>query len=217
MTSNLPFEGLYPLVEQKEFEQLEAEIKEAFVEVYQQMLGQKMRDLLHYGSPHLANNLELLKKFFLADGLAIPRADTEIQYLQHLMKAWRIKNPKRGFHFLRTYLQMLYPNNFRITQLWQESSRPYPTALSSEEEAKRKGTPHWLTSRVKIEVTDWEETGDGLFQYRPTLQAILGARFLLELYVLREFGNKQPTEIGMGAAFSAFNFIDFNCECVLPR
>lgn len=92
------------------------------------MLWHRQRGLLHYGSPYLAQSA-LLTKFALNDGLSLMRADGDIDRLRYLFKAWRVKNPKRGFHFLRTYLQMLYPDGFTIEQLWQETDKPYTTSL----------------------------------------------------------------------------------------
>lgn len=206
-----PFISLNPLATQEEAEQLEIDIRESFREVFEQMLGDSVHGLLHYGSPHLFKQQPLLKKFYLADGLSLPKANTEIGYLQYLMKAWRVKNQKRGFHFLRTYLQILYPNEFKIEQLWQESGKAYPSVLRNEEEAKASGKPHWRTSRVRITVSDERETGASLAMYHPTFQAILGARFLIELYLLRE-ENLTPINVGVAGVFTATQFMEIQAN-----
>lgn len=208
-----PFETLNPLRQQEEIEELEIQIRESFRAAYINTLAPKVHSLLHYGSPHLTNNIDLMKKWYLSDGLSIPRADTELDYLQYLLKAWKIKNPKRGFHFLRTYLQILYPNEWRIEPLWQEKNQPYPN-VRSEEDAKVKGTAHWLTSRVRVSITSMAETGEALASYRPTLQAIIGARFLLELEVLREFGSNAYLYLANANCLSAIH--SEQADCLLP-
>ncbi|MCI7352791.1 MAG: hypothetical protein SPE06_00155 [[Actinobacillus] rossii] len=209
-----PFETLNPLLKQEESEELEIQIRESFREAYTKTLAPKVHSLLHYGSPHLTNNIDLMKKWYLSDGLSIPRHDTELEQLQYLLKAWRIKNPKRGFHFLRTYLQILYPNEWRIDPLWQEKNQPYPN-VRTKEDADIKGTPHWLTSRVRVSITSMAETGKELASYRPTLQAIIGARFLLELEVLREFGSNSFIYLANANAVSAIH--SEKADCIVPQ
>lgn len=205
-----------PIVESEMTEELELAWKTIFLNVFKQTLWDKQRDLLHYGSPHLARQ-ELLTRFALSDGLSVMRSDSEGDRLRYLLKAWRVKNPKRGFHFLRTYLQMLYPNGFDIEQLWQETSKPYTKSLSTKEEAERKNTPHWLTSRVRISITDISEDGRQILQYISTIQSIIGARFVVDVTVKREFGNKNnPSQLMLASGFSGFNLASFNGKCKLP-
>lgn len=212
--SEQDIENLYPLLTQSEYLQLETEVKEAFIEVYNSTLGDKIRNLLKYGNPYLITDDDLIKKFILNEGLGLPRADTDVAYLQFLLKAWKIKNNKRGLFFLKTYLQLLYPNMWEVIQQWQETSKVYPTALVSEEEANKKGTPHWLTSRLRINITDWSETGSDLATYRPIFQNIVGARFLIEVFAVKEFGAKDPATISMGAAAVICQLVELDCEFV---
>ena len=204
-----PFEPLYPLVTQSEYLLLETELKEAFIEVFHSAFGEKLNQLSCYGSPHLIDDIALLKRFFLKEGLVLPKADIPLSSLKYLLKAWRSENQKRGLHFLRTYLQLIYPNKHNINQLWQDSAKSYPNGLATEDEAKEIGSPHWLTSRVSIEVTDEKETGVILDSYRDTLQKVVGARFLLELYLFRELYSS-PMEVGFAAGSSATQFVNMN-------
>ncbi len=216
-TQNSGITPIYPLVTSSMTEELEQAWKTVFLNVFKSMLWEKQRDLLHYGSPHLARQT-LLTRFALNDGLSVMRADSENDRLRYLLKAWRVKNPKRGFHFLRTYLQMLYPNGFNIEQLWQESGKAYTTALVTKEEAERKQIPHWLTSRVRISITDISEDGQQILQYISTIQSVIGARFVAELTVKREFGNKNnPSKLVVASGFTAFNLMSFQGECRLPK
>lgn len=207
---------IYPFVASEMTEEIELAWKNVFLRVFKKMLWHRQRDLLHYGSPYLAQSA-LLTKFALNDGLSLMRADGDIDRLRYLFKAWRVKNPKRGFHFLRTYLQMLYPDGFTIEQLWQETDKPYTTSLVNAEGVRRKNTPHWLTSRIKISITDISEDGQQILQYVSTIQSIIGARFVVGLTVKKELGNKnKPSKFVIGTGFSGFNFASFKGKCRLP-
>lgn len=211
-----PVIPLDPIVSSEMTEELEQTWKTIFTNVFKQMLWEKQQDLLHYGSPHLARQ-SILTRFALSDGLSVMRSDGDIERLRFLLKAWRVKNPKRGFHFLRTYLQMLYPNGFSIEQLWQETSKNYTAALSTEDEMKSKNTPHWLTSRVRVSISDISEDGRQILQYISTIQSIIGARFVVDLTVKREFGNKDnPSKLVLASGFTGFNLVSFSGKCKLP-
>lgn len=208
MPDNRPFETLSPLTNQQEIGEIENELKNIFIDVFKETLGNQVDGLLQYGMPYISKDINVLYPFFSMNGLNTLKNLQEVEPLSYLMKAWTIRNPKRGFHFLRTYLQMLYPSSFKIEQMYQETSKAYPTALSNKDDAQRKNTPHWLTSRVKISVTDWEESGDLFLQYAPILQTLISARFVLMLEVLREFSGGANLGIASaGTIYYSFNFI----------
>lgn len=208
-----PFESLYPLNQNNESLILEQEWRQIFNEVYRNMLEERINALLCYGMPYLGE-FELLKRFLSEDGLTVLNS-LENERLAYLLKAWKT-NKKRGLDFLVTYLQLLYPNNFKITQLWQETSQPYPSALHSQQEAETKGTAHWLTSRVRVEITDNDEDGETLMKYAPTLQTIVGARFVLMVNLLRTFGNrKNPNKLVLASGFSAFQVVQMRSKAVI--
>lgn len=208
MQVSSPYRPLEPLNQQQEYDLLESEWRAIFIEVMEQTIAAKIQDLMNYGSPHLGS-IALLKQFTTYEGLSSLRSDVENYRLSYLLKSWRSKNPKRGFHFLNTFLQMLYPNNFNILQMWQEIGQPYPLALRDEYAMKKSNQPHWLTSRVVVEVSDWSENGDNLVKYQPELQAIIGARFLLMASMLRQINE---SSLALAAGFTAFNFIAIDCE-----
>lgn len=212
-----PFKTLNPLYTQEESEELENQIRESFRQVYEEMLGRKVRSLLFFGSQHLNDDMDLMKKIFLSDGLLLPKSDVDIQYLQYLLKAWRIKNPKRGFAFIETYLQILYPNVWKISQLWQESSKPYPHVLRNEEEMKLSNLPHWLTSRLKIEIESYDaQDPDNVYILKNVFQSIVGARFLIEMLIIQHF-EAENLGFKIGMAFMATDFVNVDfVEAIYP-
>lgn len=203
-----PYRPLEPLNQQQECDLLESEWRAIFIDVFEKTIAPKMQDVMNFGSPHLGS-IELMKQFATYDGLGSLRSDVENYRLSYLLKAWRARNQKRGFHFLNTFLQMLYPNNFNVSQMWQEHGQPYPLVLRDEDAMRRSNKPHWLTSRVMVEIFDLSENGDTISQYQPTLQAIIGARFLLMASLSKKINSSSLT---LASGFTAFNFIAIDCE-----
>lgn len=206
-----PFEYLYPLTEREEYGDLEQELKNCFLEVYKNTLAPKIERLNTYGMPHLSE-LDLLKKWFSAEWLNYPYADGEQEYLSYLLKAWKVKNPKRGFHFLHTFLRAAFGNNFEVSQQWQGKEQAYPTDLRKTAEKKESD---WLTSRILIEVTDSKETGDTILKLAPIIRSIIAARFLVELKKLQVF--ELPVQLYIGNAASVFQTVKINGKVRLER
>lgn len=186
-----------------QFAEIEAELKQIFLDLFATYLRASERDLNVYGAAHLGS-LDLLTKRIKEDGLAVFGDDTNA--VAYLYRAWNFRNPKRGMIFLRTYLQLLWPNGFAVDQLWQQKGVPYPTALSTREQITDPNpeTNYYLTSRVRISIDDASETGVSATRVLPALLAVLAARFLIELRVLKRFDDSLGIADGMYAENVAF-------------
>ncbi|MFM0227851.1 hypothetical protein [Paraburkholderia dipogonis] len=194
---------LGPLVNSAEYDEIETELKQIFLDLFSTYLRSSERDLNVYGAAHLGS-LDLLTKRIKVDGLAVFGDDTNA--VEYLYRAWNFRNPKRGMIFLRTYLQLLWPNGFVIDQLWQRKGEPYPTALSTRGEITDPNpeTNYYLTSRIRVSIDDASETGVSATRVLPALLAVLAARFLIELQVLKRFNDSLGIADGMYAENVAF-------------
>jgi hypothetical protein len=114
--------SLAPLQRSHDANTLEAELKQLVLFLFETHLRDAERELNVYGVPHLGS-LSLIERHVKREGLALIR--TEEQAMRYLYKAWRARNPKRGLHFLRMYLQLLWPNGWIVEQLWQDKNKPY--------------------------------------------------------------------------------------------
>jgi hypothetical protein len=195
--------SLGPLVNSAEFNEVETELKQIFLDLFSTYLRSSERDLNVYGAAHLGS-LDLLTKRIKADGLAVFGEDTNA--VEYLYRAWNFRNPKRGMIFLRTYLQLLWPNSFTVDQLWQQKGVAYPTALSTRDQITDADpeTNHYLTSRIRVSIDDASETGVSATRVLPALLAVLAARFLIELQVLKRFTDSLGFADGMYAENIAF-------------
>jgi hypothetical protein len=100
------------------------------------------------------SDIELLQKMLHKDGISLLTNTQDTQRVKHLYKAWQAKNGQgRGLHLLRLFLNLMYAGSDQITQLGvvqlhQDSTQPYPNALSTTAQANS-----FLTSRVAVDVT----------------------------------------------------------------
>jgi hypothetical protein len=186
---------LSPKVYDSDERQLDEALRDIVSQVFEETLRQKVNDIDVYGMPHLGR-FEVVERFVKRDGLTLLRIDDE-ERMRYLFKAWKVKNPKRGLHFLRTFLQLLYPNEWAADQMWQEKDKPYPHYLKTTNEIKGQQTRYWQTSRVQVSISDLAETGEYLLRVLPALRSVLGAKFVLMIAIMRRFVNSADSGIGL--------------------
>jgi hypothetical protein len=186
---------LSPKVYDSDERELDEALRGIVSQVFEATLRPKINDIDVYGMPHLGR-FEVVERFVKRDGLTLLRIDDE-ERMRYLFKAWKVKNSKRGLHFLRTFLQLLYPNEWAADQMWQEKDKPYPLHLKTANEIKGKQTRYWLTSRVQVSISDLVETGEYLLRVLPALRSVLGAKFVLMIAIMRRFVNSNDSGIGL--------------------
>jgi len=106
---------LQPLRNSFEYDQLEADLKDAFMAVFNAYIRPAERQVNLHGMPHLGDT-ELIERTLKDYGLAIVRRDAT--RTAFLLKAARARNPRRGMIFLRQYLQSVWPGMWKVEQLW---------------------------------------------------------------------------------------------------
>ena len=167
--------GLAPLAASYEADDYETQLKACFMQVFENMIRQQVARINTYGMPH-RGDLQTVERFVKADGLALQRLTNTEPYLRELYRGWRVRNPKRGLHFLRFYLQLLFPNAWTLVQLWQDPTRAYPGGASEVE------VPGYvLTSRVRLYLTlAGDIDGSELSRLTGVFRSVLPARMVLE-------------------------------------
>lgn len=127
--SNAQLPRLLPLEASFAENEVEAEIKALFIDLFKSTLADGTFDANVLGVAHLGS-FDLVRKAVNADGLVLMQGDREEAATRYLYRAWKSGDVQgRGLHFLRTYLQMLFPNLCQVDQLWHDKSLPYPTGL----------------------------------------------------------------------------------------
>ena len=127
--SNAQLPRLLPLENSYTENEVEADLKRLFLDLFDSTLAADTFDVNVLGAAHLGS-FDLVRKAVNADGLVLMQGDREEAATRYLYRAWKSGDVQgRGLHFLKTYLQMLFPNQCEIEQLWQDKDYPYPTAL----------------------------------------------------------------------------------------
>lgn len=197
----LPELPLVPLQHSFAANQLEADLKDAFISVFNETLQTTQQEVAAYGAPHLGS-FSLVERHVSKDGLAMLRKGDEVG-MRYLFKAWKNRNPKRGTPFLKTYLQVLFGGNFDISQMWQNKSLPYPNALKSEAEIQLQAldiADYFLTSRIRVDL-DIDTIPENIIR---SLRTALAARFVLILRISKFAETKLRLAQVAGAA-NVFN------------
>lgn len=180
---------LAPLRASHEANEVEAELKALFMMMLDDFLRAGEREINTLGTPHLGPFTQV-ERAVKNEGLALYRRADE-SAMRYLFRAWRARNPKRGLHMLRCYLQLLWPNNWSVHQLYQSKSAPYPTDLYQVAEPTR-----FRTSRVRVGIASGEATEDEILGAVPALRSVVPARILLDIMLL----NQMSQSMGLGAA-----------------
>lgn len=180
---------LAPLRASHEANEVEAELKALFMALFEEFIRPGEREVNTVGTPHLGP-FSQVERAVKNEGLALYRSSNE-DAMRFLFRAWRARNPKRGLHMLKSYLQLLWPNAWSVSQLYQDKTAAYPTDLYNVAEPDR-----FLTSRVLVGIASGDATEEEVLGAVPALRSVVPARILLEIILL----NQMQQSIGMAAA-----------------
>ncbi|MGL5039413.1 MAG: hypothetical protein ACRC6D_04720 [Aeromonas sp.] len=127
-----------PLQNSHSASQIESELKAIFLELFTS-LGSETFDANVLGAAHLGS-FDLVRKMVNYDGLILLPGDREEAATRYLYRAWKSGDiQKRGLHFIRTYLQLLFPEQAEVQQMWHAKDQPYGSAFVSNQPRN----PYW--------------------------------------------------------------------------
>lgn len=157
---------------------VEDALKQMFLDMFEDLLAADTFDANVLGAAHLGS-FDLVRKAINADGLVLLQGDREEAATRYLYRAWKSNDMQgRGMYFLRTYLQLLFPNQWEVKQLWQDKAQPYPTKLTTTPPAMVHGdNGHYLTSRLRI-LLDYNSETKEIIRLEDILHAVIPARFV---------------------------------------
>ena len=169
---------LIPLKNSHATDDIEAELYQLALDLFKQFENQAF-DAINAGAGHLCT-LDLVRRSMTSDGLAVIKSDIEELVTRYLYRAWIAANEQgRGLHFLRTYMQMLFPNNWIIQQLQQPKVDLYPSPrLTGWTPGSEVYEGYFLTSRLRIGVDAQHPESETLPRVAPALTSVIPARFL---------------------------------------
>ena len=163
-------------------DEIERDIKQIFLDLFDAHLANDVFDINVLGMPHLGS-LALVKRVVNADGLVLLPGAREEAATRYVYRAWKARNMQgRGLFFLKTYLQLLYPGFWSVEQQMQDKAFPYPTALY-DRTTHGNDTDKYLTSRLHIKLDATGNIGD-VTNIIPVIASILPARFVPKLSIV---------------------------------
>ncbi|MBL8473713.1 MAG: hypothetical protein JNM98_18125 [Rhodocyclaceae bacterium] len=128
---NAQLPRLLPLENSYAENEVEAGVKALTIDLFNTLLAADVFDANVLGAAHLGS-FDSVRRSVNADGLVLLQGDREESATRYLYRAWKSGDVQgRGLHFLRTYLQMLFPNSCQVDQLWHDKTLPYPTGVYS--------------------------------------------------------------------------------------
>ncbi|MCO8088257.1 hypothetical protein [Acinetobacter indicus] len=155
----------------------EKQLHSLFMDLFNEVFGQQINDIHHYGMPHLGSP-KVVERFTKQDGLVVLRRPTSSDLLMRIIYAnWKSLGSKRGLAFLEFVLQMLLGNQWKIHRLYHSLSlrAQYPELATMNQTADS-----FLTSRIMIDLSqdvDFEE----ILELAPVLFRLVPANIVPSL------------------------------------
>ncbi|MCU4321770.1 hypothetical protein KTH44_21990 [Acinetobacter bereziniae] len=198
---------LAPYEQSFAYDQLEQDIKNIFIDVFNELYSNEIEDLHFYGMPHLGS-ANVVERFTKQDGLAVlRRPDSSDKLMRVIYSTWRSLASKRGFAFLEFLLQTLWANQWKIQRVYHSIAMAdlYPTVATVQpiEES-------FLTSRIMITLdadVDFAEVSE----LAPTLFRLVPANIVAQITSEQPLGDFDNFGIGMVMVpFMTGNFFSFD-------
>lgn len=167
--------SLTPLRLSHEDDDVEADLKSIFLDLFDAKIADAFFDCNVLGSAHLGS-FDLVRKIVNSDGLSLVDGDFLESATRYLYRAWNSGNNQgRGARFLKTYLQLLFQQEPEIYQLWQAKSATYPNVLYEHER-----NDCFLTSRIRIYLADLPEL-EIIARIYQSVRSVVPARLVASL------------------------------------
>lgn len=182
---------------------IENDLKKLFIDLFDAYLANDVFDTNVIGMAHLGS-LALVRRMVNVDGLVLIGGEREEAAARYLYRAWKSRNLQgRGLYFLKTYLQLLFPNSWTVDQQVQVTASAYPTALLPAASFGN-DSDKYLTSRIKITVSAQSSNSGGISGIAQVIKDIIPARMVPDV-TLSESSN---TQFRLGSFVTAWAFLN---------
>lgn len=198
---------LAPYEQSFAFDELEQDIQAVFIKAFNELYGDIVTDIHHYGMPHLGSPA-VIERFTKQDGLAVLRRPSSSDEIMRVIYSnWKSLASKRGLAFLEFVLQMLWANQWEIKRLYHSTEMIdlYPTVATTEPAGDS-----FLTSRIMISMgnnIDFSEVSE----LAPTLIRLVPANIVAEISSAMPLSNFDKFGVAMVMIPSmTANFFDYD-------
>lgn len=179
---SVPLPDFDPLKKSKTDLDIERTLLDTFMAMLREYLRPQERTLAMYAFPDRAP-IDTLELFVKTNGLSLYRADIpNIEpYIRHLYRVTKGLHPTGELGLLGMFLQVLFPNQYRIVRLWHRTdpAYAYPTGILDFQMAG----VSFLTSRINVYIDPDSLNAPFAGRVLAALNAVVGFEIVLKVYL----------------------------------
>lgn len=184
--------------------ELERAMAGVFVATIQDQMINQLNDIYSYGVPWQGGRT-VVERFTKLNGLAVLRRDDDglsDKLMSIIYANWEAMASERGLGFLQFVLDMLYPNQNEIKQLWHSKAlaSSYPNHVR-----ENGGEGSFLTSRVRIKIDASVNIAE-LSELAPTMTRLVPWQVVPEVAVSLSTDDTGLTMAAAGTLYQIGNF-----------
>lgn len=196
---------LSPILHSHAANELERAMAGVFTGIVQDLQIEQLNDIYSYGVPWRGSRT-VVERFTKLNGLAVLRRDDDglsDKLMSVIYANWEAMASERGLGFLQFVLDMLYPDQNEVVQLWHSKAlaSSYPSHVSEQQ-----GADQFLTSRVRIKIDAAVDIAE-LSELAPTMARLVPWQIVPEVAV--SFTAKD-TGVTLAAAGHLYNVANFS-------
>tara|TARA_B100000530_G_scaffold309310_1_gene234990 strand:- start:10317 stop:10946 length:630 start_codon:yes stop_codon:yes gene_type:complete len=195
---------LSPILHSSAANELERAMAGVFVATIQDQMIDQLNDIYNYGAPWQGGRT-VVERFTKLNGLAVLRRDDDglsDKLMSIIYANWEAMASERGLGFLQFVLDMLYPNQNEIKQLWHSKAlaSSYPNHVR-----EKGGAGLFLTSRVRIKIDASVNIAE-LSELAPTMTRLVPWHIVPEIAVSLSTDDTGLTMAAAGTLYQVANF-----------
>lgn len=195
---------LSPILNSSAANELERAMAGVFTSIIQDQMIDQFNDIYNYGVPWQGGRT-VVERFTKLNGLAVLRRDDDglsDKIMSIIYSNWEAMASERGLAFLQFVLDMLYPNQNEVKQLWHSKAlaSSYPNHVR-----ERGGEGMFLTSRVRIKINASVNIAE-LSELSPTITRLVPWHIVPEVAVSLNTDDIGLTVAAAGTLYQIGNF-----------
>lgn len=194
-----------PVIHSHHFDEMERAMCAVFIALVDKLVI-PLDNAHHYGTPYLGSR-QVIEAFSKLHGLAILRRPSmNDKVLAVILMNYLALASERGTAFLKFVLDMLYPNQAELVQLWHDKANKnaYPEWVYDEP----KGNERFLTSRLRIYMKDSVDAAE-LAEVAPVFRRLVPWHIVPQIAFRME---AKVADIAPIVSFEAVKILNFSPE-----
>lgn len=184
----------------------EKALKSLFLDVFNELFAEQIKDIHHYGMPHLGSP-SVVERFTKQDGLAVlRRANSSDAIMRVIYANWKSIGSKRGLAFVEFVLRMIWGDQWQIQRLYHsiDRAKDYPRLITTGPTRNS-----FLTSRIFITLGQNINVDEAL-EIAPVVAKLVPANIVARVATGLDLGEINPLDLAVVAMpYMVANFQKF--------